>query len=101
MRAAGRVEALASGQILFSPATSTTSSSSSSPGGSRSSTRRARSASGCWSKYGPRQFVGEMNLITAEPTLMTARVAEAGEGVFLDIEALRGVVAGIRGSATC
>ena len=42
--------------------------------------------------YGPRQFVGELNLITAEPTLLTARVTAPSEGVFVSREALRSVV---------
>jgi thioredoxin reductase (NADPH) len=42
--------------------------------------------------YGPRQFVGELNLITAEPTLLTARVTAPGEVVFVSREALRTVV---------
>jgi thioredoxin reductase (NADPH) len=42
--------------------------------------------------YGPRQFVGELNIITAEPTLLSARVAEAGEAVFVSREELRRVI---------
>jgi thioredoxin reductase (NADPH) len=42
--------------------------------------------------YGPRQFVGELNLITAEPTLLTARVTAPSEVVFVSREALRTVV---------
>src|ERR1700749_1953168 len=42
--------------------------------------------------YGPRQFVGELNLITLELSLLTARVAEAGEAIFVSREALRGVI---------
>ena len=43
-------------------------------------------------RYGERQFVGELNLITMEPALLTAVVAEAGEGIFVSREALREVV---------
>jgi thioredoxin reductase (NADPH) len=43
-------------------------------------------------RYGERQFVGELNLITLEPALLTAVVAEAGEGIFVSREALREVV---------
>ncbi|MDX6654717.1 MAG: thioredoxin reductase, partial [Solirubrobacterales bacterium] len=39
--------------------------------------------------YGPRQFIGELNLITAEPTLLTARVTAPSEVVFVSREALR------------
>src|ERR1700712_912288 len=42
--------------------------------------------------YGPRQFVGELNLITAEPALLTARVTAPSEVVFVSREALRTVV---------
>jgi thioredoxin reductase (NADPH) len=42
--------------------------------------------------YGPRQFAGELNLITAEPALLTARVTAPSEVVFIDREALRTVV---------
>ncbi len=42
--------------------------------------------------YGARQFAGELNLITLEPTLVSARVAQAGEGLFVTREALRGVI---------
>ncbi|HEY5334272.1 MAG TPA: FAD-dependent oxidoreductase [Solirubrobacterales bacterium] len=42
--------------------------------------------------YGARQFAGELNLITLEPTLVSARVAEAGEAIFVTREALRGVI---------
>src|SRR5882757_9049975 len=42
--------------------------------------------------YRARQFLGELNLITAEPTYLTARVAEAGEGVSISREALNKVV---------
>jgi thioredoxin reductase (NADPH) len=43
-------------------------------------------------RYGARQFTGELNLITLEPTLLTAMVAEDGEGIFVSREALREVV---------
>ena len=42
--------------------------------------------------YGARQFVGELNLITMEPTLLTARVTAPSEVVFVSREALRTVV---------
>jgi thioredoxin reductase (NADPH) len=42
--------------------------------------------------YGARQFAGELNLITLEPTLLSARVAMAGEAIFVSREALRGVI---------
>jgi thioredoxin reductase (NADPH) len=42
--------------------------------------------------YGPRQFAGELNLITAEPALLTARATVPSEVVFIDREALRTVV---------
>ncbi|HVX33837.1 MAG TPA: FAD-dependent oxidoreductase [Solirubrobacterales bacterium] len=43
-------------------------------------------------RFGERQFTGELNLITLEPTLLTAVVAEEGEGIFVSREALREVV---------
>src|SRR5436190_24323958 len=42
--------------------------------------------------YGARQFVGELNLITAEPTLLTARATAPSEVVFVDREAPRTAV---------
>jgi thioredoxin reductase (NADPH) len=42
--------------------------------------------------YGARQFAGELNLITLEPTLVSARVTQEGEGLFVTREALRGVI---------
>src|SRR6201996_4632800 len=42
--------------------------------------------------YGARQFAGELNLITLEPTLLSARVAQEGEAIFVSREALRGVI---------
>jgi thioredoxin reductase (NADPH) len=42
--------------------------------------------------YGARQFVGELNLITMEPALLTVQVVEAGEAVFVSRDALRTVV---------
>jgi thioredoxin reductase (NADPH) len=42
--------------------------------------------------YGARQFVGELNLITMEPALLTAKVAQEGEGIFISREVLRTVV---------
>ena len=43
-------------------------------------------------EYGPRQFAGELNLITLEPALLSVRVTEAGEAVFVSREALRTVI---------
>ncbi|HEY2478649.1 MAG TPA: FAD-dependent oxidoreductase [Solirubrobacterales bacterium] len=43
-------------------------------------------------RYGERQFTGELNLITLEPTLLTAVVTDEGEGIFVDREALRDVI---------
>jgi thioredoxin reductase (NADPH) len=42
--------------------------------------------------YGARQFAGELNLITAEPALLTGRVTAPGEAIFIDREGLRTVV---------
>jgi thioredoxin reductase (NADPH) len=42
--------------------------------------------------YGARQFVGELNLITMEPALLTAKVTQEGEGIFISREVLRTVV---------
>jgi thioredoxin reductase (NADPH) len=39
-----------------------------------------------------RQFIGELNLLTAEPAYLGARVAEAGEGVSISRETLNTVV---------
>jgi thioredoxin reductase (NADPH) len=92
MAAAGRTEKLSTGQILFSP-------------GDldfdlivvRSGCVEILDDAGSESErvlvsYGARQFIGELNLITMEPALLTARVAEEGEGIFVSREALRGVI---------
>jgi thioredoxin reductase (NADPH) len=42
--------------------------------------------------YGERQFVGELSLITLEPTLLSARVAAPGEVIQVSREALRTVI---------
>ncbi len=94
MKAAGRTEALAAGQTLFSPGDLDNELVVVLAGRVEIVDAAGSEHERVLVEYGPRQFVGEMNLITAEPTLMTARVAEAGEGVFLDIQDLRGVVAG-------
>ncbi|HEY4916025.1 MAG TPA: FAD-dependent oxidoreductase, partial [Solirubrobacteraceae bacterium] len=92
MEAAGRREQVSAGQILFSPGDL--------------DFDLVVVASGCVEiidaygspgervivGYGPRQFAGELNLITLEPTLLTARVAAAGEAIFVSREALRAVI---------
>lgn len=92
MEAAGRREQVSAGQILFSPGDL--------------DFDLIVVASGCVEiidaygtpgervivSYGPRQFAGELNLITLEPTLLTARVAAAGEAIFVSREALRAVI---------
>src|ERR1700709_2153939 len=42
--------------------------------------------------YGARQFARELNLITLEPTLLSARVAQEGEAIFVTRAALRTVI---------
>jgi len=44
-------------------------------------------------RFGPRQFAGELSLITKEPPLLSGRVSEAGEAVFVDRDALGSIVA--------
>jgi thioredoxin reductase (NADPH) len=92
MAGAGRTEQIATGQILFSPGDL--------------DNDLILLLSGCVEilddadtpeervlvTYGPRQFVGELNLITAEPTLLTARATAPTEVVFVGREALRTVV---------
>jgi len=92
IEAAGRRERVSAGQILFSPGDL--------------DLDLIVVASGCVEiidaygtpgervivSYGPRQFAGELNLITLEPTLLTARVAAAGEAIFVSREALRAVI---------
>ena len=92
IEAAGRREQVSAGQILFSPGDL--------------DFDLIVVASGCVEiidaygtpgervivSYGPRQFAGELNLITLEPTLLTARVAAAGEAIFVSREALRAVI---------
>lgn len=92
MAAAGRTEKLSTGQILISP-------------GDldfdlivlRGGCVEVLDAYGTDNErvlvsYGARQFVGELNLITMEPALLTVRVAQEGEGIFVSREALRGVI---------
>src|SRR6201985_1113144 len=92
LRAAGRTVALETGEILYSPG--------------ELDYDLIGVVSGCVEivdaidtphervlvSYGPRQFAGELNLITLEPTLLSARVAQAGEAIFVTREALRGVI---------
>jgi thioredoxin reductase (NADPH) len=92
MEAAGRREKLGEGQVIFSPGDL--------------DYEMLVVLSGCVEildggeadrervlvRYGERQFVGELNLITMEPALLKAVVAEAGEGIFVSREALRAVV---------
>jgi thioredoxin reductase (NADPH) len=92
IEAAGRHEKLSAGQVIFSPGDL--------------DNEMLVVLSGCVEildggdadrervlvRYGERQFVGELNLITMEPTLLKAVVAEAGEGIFVDREALRSIV---------
>jgi thioredoxin reductase (NADPH) len=42
--------------------------------------------------YGPREFVGELNIITLEPQLLTVRAAMESEAIFVSREALRGII---------
>lgn len=92
MEAAGRREALTAGQVLYAPGDL--------------DYDLVLLLSGCVEirddagtarervlvRYGPRQFTGELNLVTLEPTLLTAVVAEDGEGIFVSRAALREVV---------
>jgi thioredoxin reductase (NADPH) len=92
MEAAGRREKLAEGQVIFAPGDL--------------DYELVVVLSGCVEiidgagtsqeqvvvRYGERQFAGELNLITLEPALLTAKVAEAGEGIFVPRKALRDVV---------
>jgi thioredoxin reductase (NADPH) len=92
MVATGRSEQLSAGQVLYSPG--------------ELDLELVVVLSGCieivdqidtaqesiLTTYGPRQFVGELNLITAEPALLSARSTAPGEGVFVSREALRTVV---------
>jgi thioredoxin reductase (NADPH) len=93
MKAAGRVEPLAAGQVLAAPGDLDNEMVVVLAGRVEVVDDAGLPGERVLVEYEARQFAGEMSLITAEPTLMTSRVAEAGEGVFLDIQALRGVVA--------
>ncbi len=93
MVAAGRSEELSAGQVLYGPG--------------ELDLELVVVLSGCveivdqidtpqervLATYGPRQFAGELNLITAEPALLSARSTAPGEAVFVSREALRTVVA--------
>jgi thioredoxin reductase (NADPH) len=92
MAGAGRTEQIAAGEVLFSPGDL--------------DNDLILVLSGCVEilddadtpeervlvTYGPRQFIGELNLITAEPTLLTGRVTAPSEVVLVSREALRTVV---------
>ncbi len=92
MRSVGRVEKLEEGEILFSPGDNDYDFIAVLSGcieiidGIDTPDERALTS------FGPRQFAGELNFITAEPSFLTARVAEAGEGIFIDRETFRSLI---------
>jgi thioredoxin reductase (NADPH) len=90
--AAGRKERLRAGQVLYSPGDLDFELMVVLSGGVEIIDQIGSRQESVFTSYGPRQFVGELNLITAEPALLTARVTAAGEGVFVSREALRTVV---------
>jgi thioredoxin reductase (NADPH) len=92
MEAAGRREKLAEGQVIFSPGDLDYEMLVVLHGCVEILDGAGTSQERIVVRYGERQFAGELNLITMEPALLTARVAEAGEGIFVSREALREVV---------
>ncbi len=92
MEAAGRREKLAAGQVIFSPGDLDHEMLVVLSGCVEILDAAGTDRERCLVRYGERQFVGELNLITLEPTLLTAKVAEAGEGIYVSREALRTIV---------
>ena len=92
MEAAGRREKLAAGQVIFSPGDLDHELLVVVHGCVEILDGAGTSQERVVVRYGERQFAGELNLITLEPALLTAKVAEAGEGIFVGREALREVV---------
>jgi thioredoxin reductase (NADPH) len=92
MEAAGRREKLAEGQVIFAPGDLDHELLVVLAGCVEILDGAGTSQERVVVRYGERQFAGELNLITLEPALLTARVAEAGEGIFVGREALREVV---------
>jgi thioredoxin reductase (NADPH) len=92
MEAAGRREKLAAGQVIFSPGDLDHEMLVVLSGCVEIIDAAGTDRERCLVRYGERQFVGELNLITLEPTLLTAKVAEAGEGIYVSREALRTIV---------
>src|ERR1035441_2389390 len=92
MEAAGRREQVSAGQILFSPGDLDFDLIVVASGRVEIIDAYGTPGERVMVSYGPRQFAGELNLITLEPTLLTARVAAAGEAIFVSREALRAVI---------
>ncbi|HEX4305724.1 MAG TPA: cyclic nucleotide-binding domain-containing protein, partial [Solirubrobacterales bacterium] len=92
MEAAGRREKLSQGQVIFSPGDLDYELLVVIEGCVEILDGAGTSQERIVVRYGERQFAGELNLITLEPALLTAVVAEGGEGIFVSREALREVV---------
>jgi thioredoxin reductase (NADPH) len=92
MEAAGRREKLAEGQVVFAPGDLDYELLVVVEGCVEILDGAGTSQERIVVRYGERQFAGELNLITLEPALLTAVVAEAGEGIFVSRESLREVV---------
>lgn len=43
-------------------------------------------------RHGPGQFFGDVNMLSGRPSIVNARVSEAGEALEIDRESLRGIV---------
>jgi thioredoxin reductase (NADPH) len=92
MVATGRREPLTSGQVLYSPGDLDYDLIVVVSGGVEVVDEIGTEDETVLVEYGPRQFAGELNLITLEPALLSVRVTEAGEAVFVSREALRAVI---------
>jgi thioredoxin reductase (NADPH) len=92
MVAAGRSEELRAGQVLYGPGELDLELVVVLSGCVEIVDQIGTAQEGVIATYGTRQFAGELNLITAEPALLSARVAAAGEAVFVGREALRTIV---------
>ena len=92
MVAAGRREPLTPGQVLYSPGDLDYDLIVVVSGGVEVVDEIGTEDETVLVEYGPRQFAGELNLITLEPALLSVRVTEAGEAVFVSREALRAVI---------
>jgi thioredoxin reductase (NADPH) len=92
MRAAGHVEAIEKDQILFEPGDNDYDFIVVLEGCIEIIDAIDTPNERALTSYGPRQFSGELNFVTSEPSFLTARVAISGEAIFIDRASFRGLI---------